>query len=67
MISRYGVQSMANSFDQVGVLAKTVEDAKILFDAVKGFDPMDMTSIDATKLQSSKATMPEKSTEALKH
>ncbi|MCR5411973.1 MAG: hypothetical protein K6E76_03075 [Patescibacteria group bacterium] len=30
MISRYGVQSMASSFDQVGTLTKTVADARIL-------------------------------------
>ena len=29
-ISRYGVQSMASSFDQVGVITKTVEDACLL-------------------------------------
>ncbi len=33
-ISRYGVQSMSSSFDQVGVLTKTVEDAAILLDIV---------------------------------
>ena len=29
-VSRYGVQSMASSLDQVGVMTKTVEDAEIL-------------------------------------
>lgn len=54
MISRYGVQSAANSLDQVGVLTKTVEDAKILFDAIKGFDPLDMNSIRAEKAEDGK-------------
>ncbi len=47
MISRYGVQAAANSLDQVGILAKTVDDAKLLFDCVRWFDPMDMNSIKA--------------------
>ena len=29
-VSRYGVQSMANSLDQVGVVTKTVDDAWLL-------------------------------------
>lgn len=49
MISRYGVQSMSNSLDQVGTLTKTVEDAKILFNALKGYDPLDMNSIENQK------------------
>ena len=49
MISRYGVQSMSNSLDQVGILSKTVEDAKILFNALKGYDPLDMNSIENQK------------------
>jgi len=44
MVSRYGVQSMASSFDQVGVLTKTVEDAEILLDAIRGFDERDSNS-----------------------
>ena len=46
MVSRYGVQSMSNSLDQVGTLTKTVEDARILFNVIKGFDTMDMNSIE---------------------
>jgi len=34
MVSRYGVQSMASSLDQVGVLTKTVDDAEILLKAI---------------------------------
>ena len=44
MVSRYGVQSMASSLDQVGVLTKTVEDAEILLKAIAGFDPQDSQS-----------------------
>ena len=44
MVSRYGVQSMASSLDQVGVLTKTVDDAEILLKAIAGFDPKDSQS-----------------------
>ena len=44
MVSRYGVQSMASSLDQVGVMTKTVEDAEILLRAIAGFDPRDSQS-----------------------
>ena len=44
MVSRYGVQSMASSLDQVGVLTKTVEDAEILLNSIRGFDDRDSNS-----------------------
>jgi len=44
MVSRYGVQSMASSLDQVGVMTKTVEDAEILLNAIRGFDERDSNS-----------------------
>jgi len=44
MVSRYGVQSMASSLDQVGVMTKTVDDAEILLKAIAGFDPKDSQS-----------------------
>ena len=43
-VSRSGLIAMASSFDQIGPMAKTVEDAEIIFNAVKGSDPMDSTS-----------------------
>jgi aspartyl-tRNA(Asn)/glutamyl-tRNA(Gln) amidotransferase subunit A len=45
-VSRYGLIAMASSLDQIGPIAKTVEDAEILFDAIKGKDPMDSTSVE---------------------
>jgi aspartyl-tRNA(Asn)/glutamyl-tRNA(Gln) amidotransferase subunit A len=47
-VSRYGVQAMASSFDQVGVFAKTIEDTKTVFDIIKGIDPLDATTQDYT-------------------
>ena len=43
-VSRSGLIAMASSFDQIGPMAKTVEDAEIIFNAIKGSDPMDSTS-----------------------
>jgi aspartyl-tRNA(Asn)/glutamyl-tRNA(Gln) amidotransferase subunit A len=43
-VSRYGVVAFASSLDQVGPLARTVEDAAILLRTVAGHDPRDMTS-----------------------
>ncbi len=45
-VSRYGVQSLASSLDQVWTLTKTVEDAVTLLDAISGYDSNDSTSID---------------------
>jgi aspartyl-tRNA(Asn)/glutamyl-tRNA(Gln) amidotransferase subunit A len=45
-VSRSGAIAMASSLDQIGPLAKTVEDAAILFKAIAGKDPMDATSVD---------------------
>ena len=43
-ISRYGVQSMASSLDQVWTMTKTVDDAEILLKAVMWFDENDSQS-----------------------
>jgi aspartyl-tRNA(Asn)/glutamyl-tRNA(Gln) amidotransferase subunit A len=43
-VSRSGVIAMASSLDQVGPIAKTVEDAALLFEAIAGRDPQDATS-----------------------
>ena len=45
-VSRYGLIAFASSLDQAGPLAKTVEDAKIVFDAISGKDPLDATSVE---------------------
>ena len=44
MVSRYGVQSMASSLDQVWVMTQTVDDAEILLKAIAWFDPKDSQS-----------------------
>jgi len=52
-VSRYGLISMASSLDQIGPLTKTVTDAKIVFDAIKGKDELDSTSVES-RIQNSK-------------
>lgn len=43
-ISRYGVQSMASSLDQVWTFTKTIDDAETLLKAIMWFDPKDSQS-----------------------
>ena len=45
-VSRYGLTAFASSLDQIGPLAKTVEDAKIVFESICGKDEMDSTSVE---------------------
>ncbi|MBP9760393.1 MAG: Asp-tRNA(Asn)/Glu-tRNA(Gln) amidotransferase subunit GatA [Candidatus Pacebacteria bacterium] len=44
-VSRHGLMAMGSSLDVIGPLAKSVSDAKILFEAVRGHDAMDSTTI----------------------
>jgi len=45
-VSRSGLIAAVSSFDQAGPIAKTVEDAKLIFDAIRGKNLLDSTSID---------------------
>ncbi len=46
-VSRYGLIAFASSLDQIGPITKTVEDAKIVFEAISGKDEMDSTSVES--------------------
>ncbi len=46
-VSRYGLIAFASSLDQIGPLAKNVEDCEIIFDVIKGKDPLDSTSVES--------------------
>ncbi len=43
-VSRYGLIAFGSSFDQIGPITKTVEDAAILMNVLSGHDPKDSTS-----------------------
>lgn len=45
-VSRYGLVAYASSLDQIGPLARTVDDCEIVFNAIVGKDPRDSTSAD---------------------
>ncbi len=51
MISRYGLFPYASSLDTCGVLTRSVEDAAIVVDAMKGIDDKDMTSWDSKNIE----------------
>ncbi|MEI3529841.1 MAG: amidase family protein [Bacilli bacterium] len=50
MISRYGLFPFASSLDHCGVLTRSVEDAAIVTDNMKGIDKEDMTSWDSSNI-----------------
>lgn len=49
-VSRYGVMAMASSLDQIGPIAKNIEDAEIIYDAIRGWDRFDSTSFNLPTL-----------------
>ncbi|MBZ1345307.1 MAG: Asp-tRNA(Asn)/Glu-tRNA(Gln) amidotransferase subunit GatA [Candidatus Nealsonbacteria bacterium] len=54
-VSRYGLIAFASSLDQIGPITKTVEDAKIVFDAIKGKDELDSTSVQLSEKRKAKS------------
>ncbi len=45
-VSRYGVMAMGSSLDQIGPIAKNIEDTEIVYKAIMGKDEKDGTTID---------------------
>lgn len=51
-VSRHGAIAMGSSLDQIGPFAKTVRDAELILECIKGEDIMDATTLtDATRAQ----------------
>ena len=50
LISRYGLFPFASSLDTCGVLTRSVKDAAIVVDNMKGIDENDMTSLDSSNM-----------------
>ncbi|MBN2298028.1 MAG: Asp-tRNA(Asn)/Glu-tRNA(Gln) amidotransferase subunit GatA [Deltaproteobacteria bacterium] len=44
-VSRFGLVAFASSLDQIGPMARTARDTAVLYDAIKGHDPSDSTSV----------------------
>jgi len=49
-VSRYGLIDLSMSLDQIGPIAKTIEDTALLFDVIKGKDDKDSISMESKKL-----------------
>jgi len=43
-VSRFGLIAMASSLDQIGPITRTIQDARTVFNIIKGKDPLDSTS-----------------------
>ena len=54
LISRYGLVSYANSIEQIGPLARSVEDVAFILNIISGHDPRDNTTLDNQRLNYTK-------------
>lgn len=50
-VSRFGLIALASSLDQIGPLARTVEDAELIFQVIRGRDEHDATSFELEKVR----------------
>jgi aspartyl-tRNA(Asn)/glutamyl-tRNA(Gln) amidotransferase subunit A len=48
-VSRFGLIAFASSLDQIGPMTKNVRDCEIVFEIIKGKDPLDSTSVEIEK------------------
>jgi aspartyl-tRNA(Asn)/glutamyl-tRNA(Gln) amidotransferase subunit A len=53
-VSRHGLMAMASSLDVIGPMTKTVEDAEIIFNTIKGKDKFDATGVEGELLKKEK-------------
>lgn len=54
LVSRYGLIDLSMSLDQIGPIAKSVEDATLLLDIIKGKDERDTTTFNSNPIKLSK-------------
>ncbi|HWB33703.1 MAG TPA: Asp-tRNA(Asn)/Glu-tRNA(Gln) amidotransferase subunit GatA, partial [Candidatus Paceibacterota bacterium] len=61
-VSRSGLMALGSSLDQIGPFAKTAADAELMYDAIRGRDALDSTSIElsiyATQTRKKKIGVP---------
>ena len=50
LVSRFGLFAFASSLDHVGCFTRSVKDAALVIDAIKGKDQKDMTSLDSRNI-----------------
>lgn len=48
-VSRSGLIAMGSSLDQIGAFGKTVDDVEVVFETIRGNDPLDSTTLPDTK------------------
>jgi len=53
-ISRSGLIALGSSLDQIGPITKSVSDAEIIFNAIKGPDPLDSTTLRESEFDAQK-------------
>lgn len=51
MVSRYGLIAMASSLDQIGPLAKNVDDIRLIFNTIRGRDAFDSTTVETKEFK----------------
>lgn len=57
-VSRHGLIALGSSLDQIGPMAKTVEDAEIVFNFIRGYDSLDSTTISDDVYASARESRP---------
>lgn len=50
-VSRHGLIAMASSLDVIGPITRTVEDAEVIFNVIKGKDPLDSTTVEPHNME----------------